>query len=246
MNRDTICQADVFLGLYGFGKVWRPATHPGLTDAHPELLEAPDKLIMEYEYEWARDADILMLPFVCTDKTTGIPYIEPDDRMHRFRLKLMARNVGWLTTPEAFYDQLVAKLHAIEPRVFLSYSRANEEYVSELQLRLRHADIYAWRDKTNIPGSSDWAKVLETALKELDTMLVVVSPESAKSKWVEKECKEFRAMGKPVFPYIGEMASKDDLPDYLKSLEYIDGTNTNGFTKLVKHLRAALEGQDRS
>ena len=222
MNRDTIHQVDLFVGLYGFGGVWRPASHPGLTEAHPGLLDDPGKLIMEYEYEWAREAGLFMFPFVCTDKTAGIPMVEIDDRMYQFRLKIMARNVGWLTTPEAFYDQLMNKLRAIKPKVFLSYSRKDEQYVSELQQKLRAEDIFAWRDKTNIGGSVEWAKALEAALKNLDALVVVVTPNSAQSQWVEKECQKFVDMRKPMFPYIADPASKAKLPDYLKEIQYID------------------------
>jgi hypothetical protein len=240
MNRETIHQADVFVGLYGFGGVWRPASHPGLTEAHPELLTDPDKLIMEYEYEWAREADLSMFPFVCTDRTTGIPPVDVDDRMYRFRLKVMARNVGWLTTPEAFADELSAKLRSIEPKVFLSYSRQNEQVAKELQRRLRDEDVFVWRDKTNIGGSVEWAKALESALARLEALVVVVTAESAKSEWVERECRDFAGMGKRIFPYIADPRSRADLPGHLKALQYIDGTQDDGFRQLAKTLRGAL------
>jgi hypothetical protein len=127
MNRETIHQVDVFVGLYGFGGVWRPASHPGLTEAHPELLDDSDKLIMEYEYEWAQEARLLMFPFVCTDKTTGIPTVEIDQRMYQFRLKIMARNVGWLTTPDVFYDQMMNKLQ-VAPRRYFCMAGQNEHW----------------------------------------------------------------------------------------------------------------------
>lgn len=241
MNRDTIHQVDAFVGLYGFGGVWRPASHPGLAEAHPELLDEPDKLIMEYEYEWAQEAGLFMFPFVCTDDTTGLPRVEIDDRMYQFRLKIMARNVAWLTTPEVFYDQLISKLKAIEPKVFLSYSRKDEQSVIELQQKLRHEDIFAWRDKSNIGGSVEWAKALETALKKLSALVVVVTPDSAQSEWVEKECREFGGMGKPVFPYIADPANKENLPEYLKEIQYIDGTESEGFNNLTRELRRVLD-----
>jgi TIR domain len=241
MNRDTIHQVDVFVGLYGFGGVWRPASHPGLTEAHPELLDDPDKLIMEYEYEWAREAGVLMFPFVCTDKTTGVQMGNLDDRMYNFRLKIMARNVAWLTTPDAFYDQIKSKLQATSPSVFLSYSRKDDLYVTELQKRLRDEDIFTWRDKTSIGGSVEWARALEAALQSLDALVVVVTPGSAQSEWVEKECKEFLRLRKRVYPYIADPASKDKLPEYLKNLQYIDGTEGGGFNELTGQLLSFLD-----
>ncbi len=241
MNRDTIRQADVFVGLYGIGGVWRPASHPGLTQAHPELLDDPGKLIMEYEFEWAQEAGLITLPFIRTDQTSEVPMVEVDARMNQFRLRLMARNVSWLTTPDAFYDQLTHKLKAIAPKVFVSYSRQDEQYVSDLQRKLRHQDIFAWRDKTNIGGSKEWAKALEAALAALKALVVIVTPNSCRSQWVEKECREFRKMGKPVFPFIAEPTCKEDLPDYLSDLEWVDGTENDGFNNLARELHAVLD-----
>ena len=178
MNRDTVRQADVFVGLYGIGGVWRPASHPGLTQANPEFLNDPEKLIMEYELEWAKEAGLVIFPFIRTDQTRGVPMAELDVRMNRFRLAVMATNVAWLTTPEVFYDQLTSKLTAIKPQVFLSYSRQDEQYVNDLQRKLRHQDIFAWRDKTNISVLKNQPNALDAALAALKALVVVVSPHS--------------------------------------------------------------------
>lgn len=241
MNRETIHQLDVFVGLYGFGGVWRPASHPGLTKRHPELSRDPDKMIMEYEYEWAQESDLLIFPFVSTEKTTGIPETAIDDRMCAFRLDIMSKNVGWLSTPEALYNQLTGKLRSIEPTIFISYSRNDEEYVKTLQHDLREQDIFSWRDKMNIGGSVEWEKALEVALSHLKGLLVVVTSNSTSSEWVEKECKQFARMGKPVFPYIVDQNSKKNLPDYVRKIQYIDGTTSGGFETLVRDLRGLLE-----
>jgi TIR domain-containing protein/uncharacterized protein DUF4062 len=241
MNKETIHQHDVFVGLYGFGGVWRPASHVRLTALYPDLLRDPDKMIMEYEYEWAHDADLIILPFVCTEKTTGIPAIDMDYRMHDFRFKIMTRNVGWLTTPDAFYGQIIAKLRAIAPTIFLSYSRKDEEYVKALQHNLRGQDIFSWRDKTHIGGSIEWEKALGAAINDLKGLIVVVTSNAIRSEWVEKECKQFASKGKPVFPYLADSHCKDNLPDYLREIQYIDGTASDGFDTLIRDLRGVLE-----
>ena len=240
LNRNTIQQSDVFVGLYGVGEVWRPASHPGLREAHLELLENPYKLIMEYEYEWAKEFGLYTFLFMRTNETLEVPFTPSDEQMESFRERLMTHTVGWLTTPEKFYEQLLGGLKAIRPRTFLSYSRRNVGDADDLQQRLRQEDIHAWRDSTSIPGGSEWASVIEKALDLMDALVVVVTPESAKSEWVEKECRTFIESGKPVIPYVSNAASKLALPNYLSSIEYIDGTSSDGFRKLVKQLRAIL------
>jgi hypothetical protein len=240
LNRDTVKHCDVFVGIYGFGGVWRPASHPGLLELHPEFLTDPDKLIMEYEYEWAQEAGLYLFRFMRTDETEEAPFTPMDLRMDRFRVHLMTSTVGWLSNPRTFYDQLADGLRAIRPRIFLSYSRKNTEYASRLQQELRNEDLHAWRDETNIPGGSEWASVIEAAIDRMDALVVLVTPESAASEWVEKECTAFLRNGKPVIPYVAEPGMKSRFPKYLSSIQYIDGTVTQGFLVLVKQLRALL------
>lgn len=240
LNRDTVTHCDAFVGLYGFGGVWRPASHPGLAEMHPELLKDPDKLIMEYEYEWAQQAGLYLFRFMRIDETEDAPFTQIDHRMDRFRARLMTNTVGWLNSPDIFYDQLVDSLKDIRPRMFLSYSRKNTEYARELQNKLRNEDLHAWRDETNIPGGSEWATVIEAAIERMDALVVIVTPESVSSEWVEKECVGFLSKGKPVIPYIADPTMKSNLPMYLSSIQYIDGTVTQGFSALVKQLRVLL------
>lgn len=240
MNRDTVMSSDVFVALYGFGRVWRPYDEPSVRNAHPELSEDPEKLIMEYELDWAEKAGLYRFLFMRTWDTREVPSVPMDERMDQFRSSLRGRSVGWLTTPDEFSEQLIEGLRSIRPRVFLSYSRKNVEDVKRLQQRLRDEDVHAWRDEANIPGGTDWAKMIEAALEGMDAMVVVATAESARSEWVEKECKAFVERGKIVIPYIADEAAKNSLPTYLTSLQYIDGTVSDGFSKLVQRLRIVL------
>jgi hypothetical protein len=226
--------------LYGFGEAWRPASDPDLRETQSELLTDPEKLIMEYEHEWAVDAGLYIFRFFRTDATSDVPFTPKGSRMDRFRSQLKPKGVGWLTTSEVFYDDLVNSLKAIRPRIFLSYARKNEKYADELQVNLRREDLHAWRDMTNIPGGTEWLNVLEAAIDQLDALVAVVTVESAHSKWVKKECLAFGKKGKPVIPYIADEVSKAALPQYLSSIQFVDGTSGSGFFNLVKQLRVTL------
>jgi hypothetical protein len=246
MNQDTVKHCDVFVGIYGFGGVWRPASHPGLVKLHPELLKDPDKLIMEYEYEWAQEGGLYLFRFMRKNETEEAPIAPMDERMDSFRVDLMTNTVGWLSTPSSFYDELTESLRGIRPRIFLSYSRKNTDHANQLQQQLRSQDLHAWRDETNIPGASEWASVIEAAIERMDALVVIVTRESAASEWVEKECTAFLRNGKPVIPYISDPSIKSDVPKYLSSIQYIDGTVSQGLPALVKQLRVLLSVQPGS
>jgi hypothetical protein len=74
----------------------------------------------------------------------------------------------------------------------------------------------------------------------MNAMVVVVTPASAQSEWVKKECTAFLENGKTVIPYIADAANKADLPDYLAPLQYIDGTSVDGYLALARRLRVVL------
>lgn len=240
INRNAIKASDIFIGLYGFGRVWSPSQEPGLLNAHPEIANNPGKNIMEFEYEWAEASGLYMFPFLRTYETLGAFDQGDDARMEQFRSRLRSRNVGWLTTPADFYYQIRENLLSIIPRVFLSYSTKDKEAVINLQAALRQENIHAWRDEVHIPGGAEWAKVLQSAIDEMSVLIVALTRSSASSEWVKKECIDFLTNGKPVVPYIMERGILGDIPDYLAQLQYVDGTQPKGFIELVKNVRILL------
>jgi TIR domain/Domain of unknown function (DUF4062) len=245
LGRDTVKTSDIFIGLYGFGSVWAPARDPvvgeELCRQHPELLKDPGKLMMEYEYEWAREANLYVFPFLRTGDTTDAPAVPIDARMEEFRRRLSATTVGWLTTPNTFYDKLVRGLKGIRPRVFLSYSRKQLGDARMLQRRLRNEDIHVWRDEVNIPGGAEWRRVIEASLTRMDALVVMITPDSLASEWVEKECKAFIKQKKTVVPFLADSSCRGKLPRYLAKLQFIDGTLEQGVNELARRLRAVLE-----
>lgn len=53
-----------------------------------------------------------------------------------------------------------------------------------------------FRDKDELPGSSDLGGKLREALKASRNLIVVCSPQAAQSKWVNEEIREFNLLGR--------------------------------------------------
>lgn len=245
-NRRAIEGSDVFIGMYGYGTTWRPASDEELCLRHPELLVDPDKSIMEYEYEWAKAAELDILRFLRVGQTEdALRGLEPSDRIEWFRTRIRADGVGFLTSVQAFHGQLAGELERIRPRVFLSYSRADVLQVRSLQKALRSEDIHAWRDEASIQVGHRWRDAIDHAINEMDVMVVVVSDASLKSEWVAKECQQFLKVNKLVVPYIIDRTIRDSrgykLPSWLEPIHYIDGTSETGLRELVRQLRPILK-----
>jgi hypothetical protein len=101
--------------------------------------------------------------------------------------------------------------------VFISYSRADAEYVHRLAEHLRAAGVLAWID-----DDVDWGALWEKELcRRIDTcfaLIVVMSPHAAESTWVVNEIARAESRGKPILPLL----LAGDVLFRLGHLQYVD------------------------
>ncbi|MBI3782973.1 MAG: toll/interleukin-1 receptor domain-containing protein [Deltaproteobacteria bacterium] len=71
-------------------------------------------------------------------------------------------------------------------RVFLSYAQDDAALADALTKDMSAAGLTVWSDRDLLPGDN-WAKEVSSALEDSDAMVVIVSPSSAKSRWVKRE-----------------------------------------------------------
>ncbi|MBI4621611.1 MAG: toll/interleukin-1 receptor domain-containing protein [Verrucomicrobia bacterium] len=108
-------------------------------------------------------------------------------------------------------------------RVFISYSHADTTWAHWLMRRLEGYRVPArfhgqaaplgvvgpriapvFRDRDELPTTSDLSETIRAALRESATLLVICSPASAKSRWVQEEIVAFKRLhgGAGVFAFI--------------------------------------------
>ena len=69
--------------------------------------------------------------------------------------------------------------------------------ISRSQGRLLPKRLYPiFRDREELPTSHELGKVINQALKDSSHLVVICSPRSAKSQWVNEEIKQFKSLGK--------------------------------------------------
>lgn len=100
-------------------------------------------------------------------------------------------------------------------RGFISYSHADARWAAWLQRRLERYRVPQrlagrlhlgqplppklgkfFRDRTELPSSSDLGSTLRQALADSQCLIVVCSPAAAASRWVNEEVRQFRALGR--------------------------------------------------
>ena len=69
--------------------------------------------------------------------------------------------------------------------VFISYSRQDQTYVQELAEYLEGEGITVWVD-ARIDHGDRWWQTIVNNISNCAAMLVVMTPDSEKTKWVER------------------------------------------------------------
>jgi len=84
--------------------------------------------------------------------------------------------------------------------VFISYSRADEQYATELMARLsKEPDIAPWQDRIRMrPG--DFEDQLKEGIDAAQYFVLVMTPAALRSPWVEKEWRYARENGRCICP----------------------------------------------
>jgi len=87
--------------------------------------------------------------------------------------------------------------------VFISYSK-DRPYAVKLSRKLRREGFDPWLDVERLKPGTTWQERLLTEVETCEAYILIVSPRSKKSKWVENELLTAQNLGKPIFPLLLE------------------------------------------
>jgi len=73
------------------------------------------------------------------------------------------------------------------PRVFLSHSSKDKDFVRELYRRLTRDGVDCFFDSESIGWGDNWVRALERALDDCSDIVFVLSPDFCNSEWIEVE-----------------------------------------------------------
>ena len=109
-------------------------------------------------------------------------------------------------------------------QVFISYSRRDLSFVERLVSDLRDAGYQVWYDLSGLEGGSRWGTEIQNAIQKSQYIVTVLSPDSVKSEWVERE---FLYASKLKLKIIPLFYRECDLPLNFLNLNYIDVRGRN-------------------
>lgn len=103
--------------------------------------------------------------------------------------------------------------------IFISYSKKNHDYARRLADYLRDHGFDVWIDD-RIEYGDDWEQTIFDRIKNCTAFIVVMSPDSYASKWVQRECHFAEKHNKPTFPilYMGDEFPRYGLTQYVDAI----------------------------
>jgi hypothetical protein len=109
-------------------------------------------------------------------------------------------------------------------QVFISYSRKDLAFVERLARDLQAAGLEVWYDLSGLDGGTRWGREIQAAIQKSQIFVVVLSPNSIDSEWVEKEFMYANSLKRKIIPLLYEPC---ETPMWFINLHFIDVQGAN-------------------
>ena len=120
--------------------------------------------------------------------------------------------------------------------LFISYASDNYDFAIKLNSDLLSNNIKTWIDNRGIRSGDDWPNRIAEAVLGCTALLVILSPESVKSKWVLRELAFADLKEKPILPlYLSQCVMPAELELRIGNIQwtsFIKGNYTENFKDL--------------
>lgn len=131
-------------------------------------------------------------------------------------------------------------------RIFISYARKDELLARRLHTHLQAQKFTVWMDVFNISPGDDWNAEIDRGLQRSNIIVVLLTPDSVKSKQVTSEWMvAVEDENKTVIPLL---VVDCKIPRLLKALQWIDcrADFDTGVNQLVEQIKKISKGRGRT
>ncbi|MGC2238662.1 MAG: toll/interleukin-1 receptor domain-containing protein [Pyrinomonadaceae bacterium] len=132
-------------------------------------------------------------------------------------------------------------------KVFLSYAHKDSSLASKIASTLESKGFDVWNAETEVLPGDNFAEKISDALKESDAMVVLLSPASLESNYVQWEIeyalgnKSYKQRVIPVLVGSEENISLESIPWILRKLQMIRLTEPEQADEEINQISEALE-----
>ena len=126
-------------------------------------------------------------------------------------------------------------------KVFISYSRKDLVFAEKLVAALEQRGIECRIDTRDLPSLEDWRRELLGFIREADSVVFIVSPNSIGSKVCAWEVDQVRLMNKRLAPVVYERVDHMSIPEAVAEINYLYFDQLDLFEATTDKLAAALK-----
>jgi hypothetical protein len=122
---------------------------------------------------------------------------------------------------------LKAKAATLPSEAFISHSSKDRAFVEKLCAELQRHGVAYWYSTRNIRGAQQWHDEIGSALRRCDWFVLILSPDSVRSRWVKHEvlfALNNSRYEKRILPCVLAECDIDHLSWTLSSFQFIDFT----------------------
>ena len=160
----------------------------------------------------------IYVPILHNRRVHGVLHVDTNSPIGGFEskdldlLREVAAAIGIATKTKA-----ASSLRSI-PSVFVSYAREDLTLVKDLANKLRRIPVSVWYDD-RLEYGIEFKPQLEKAIEVVDAMVVILSPESVTSDWVDWEIKQAKRHSHRIIPI---MYKECKVPKSLEKIQFVD------------------------
>ncbi len=108
-----------------------------------------------------------------------------------------------------------------EPKVFISYSHDDAEWVRRFAEALRERSVGVWLDTWQVDAGEPLRDAIEAGLRSSDAIVSVLTRANAQRPNVLFELGVALGMGKRLIPIVPEDLDNSDIPFWLRTRRYL-------------------------
>jgi len=105
---------------------------------------------------------------------------------------------------------------------FISYSRVDADFARLFYVRLQESGFRLWRDRSEMEGGQNWFQQILSAIEQVDTLILCLSPAAIRSPNVADEWRHARRVGTRVIPVIAADVDFNSVPRWMKKVDWLD------------------------
>lgn len=126
-----------------------------------------------------------------------------------------------------------------EYKCFLSYSHKDKAFATTLASAMQRNGIAVWYDEWDVLGGFRIVQRIEEGLKWCNVFVVIMSPNSMQSRWVQRERESASTMEIPIIPIL---LADCEIPPLLRGIRYVDFRRAEDYPQRVFELLDAING----